>query len=81
MREADAKYFNNKVREVPNKSVTVGIGTIMDAKEVMILVTGAQKSLALHKAIEEGINHMWPVSAFQVNFFNSVRALNNPYLL
>lgn len=31
----------------------------------MILITGAHKSFALYKAIEEGINHMWTVSAFQ----------------
>lgn len=33
--------------------------------QVMILITGAHKAYALHKAIEEGINHMWTVSAFQ----------------
>lgn len=37
----------------------------MDAKEVMILITGSHKSFALYKAIEEGVNHMWTVSAFQ----------------
>lgn len=31
----------------------------------MILVTGAHKAFALYKAIEEGVNHMWTVSAFQ----------------
>lgn len=31
----------------------------------MILITGAHKSFALYKAVEEGINHMWTVSAFQ----------------
>ena len=31
----------------------------------MIIITGAHKSYALYKAIEEGINHMWTVSAFQ----------------
>ena len=31
----------------------------------MILITGAHKALALYKAIEEGVNHMWTVSAFQ----------------
>ena len=31
----------------------------------MILITGAHKSFALYKAIEEGVNHMWTVSAFQ----------------
>lgn len=31
----------------------------------MILITGSHKAYALHKAIEEGVNHMWTVSAFQ----------------
>lgn len=31
----------------------------------MILITGAHKALALHKAIERGVSHMWTVSAFQ----------------
>lgn len=35
------------------------------AAQVMILITGAHKSLALAKAVEEGVNHMWTVSAFQ----------------
>ena len=33
--------------------------------QVMILITGANKSFALYKAIEEGVSHMWTVSAFQ----------------
>lgn len=31
----------------------------------MILIIGAHKAFALYKAIEEGVNHMWTVSAFQ----------------
>lgn len=31
----------------------------------MILITGRHKAFALYKAIEEGVNHMWTVSAFQ----------------
>lgn len=31
----------------------------------MIVITGAHKAFALYKAIEEGVNHMWTVSAFQ----------------
>lgn len=33
--------------------------------QVMILITGVHKALALAKAVEEGVNHMWTVSAFQ----------------
>ncbi|ESO88460.1 hypothetical protein LOTGIDRAFT_193331 [Lottia gigantea] len=63
--EANARFFGGDVTKVPNEALTVGVGTVMDANEVMILITGAHKSFALHKAIEEGINHMWTVSAFQ----------------
>nr|BAN20363.1 glucosamine-6-phosphate isomerase [Riptortus pedestris] len=63
--EANARFFGNDINQVPTKALTVGVGTVMDAYEVMILITGSHKALALHKAIEEGVNHMWTVSAFQ----------------
>lgn len=63
--EANARFFGNDMSKVPKEALTVGVGTVMDAKEVMILITGAHKSFALYKAIEEGVNHMWTVSAFQ----------------
>ncbi|BFZ24357.1 hypothetical protein BsWGS_27396 [Bradybaena similaris] len=62
---ANARFFGNDLNKVPSQALTVGVGTVMDADEVMILITGAHKALALHKAIEEGVNHMWTVSAFQ----------------
>lgn len=63
--EANARFFGNDMSLVPKEALTVGVGTVMDAREVMILVTGAHKSFALHKAIEGGVNHMWTVSALQ----------------
>ena len=38
---------------------------MLKSREVMVLITGANKSIALYKAIEEGVCHMWTVSAFQ----------------
>jgi len=64
---ANARFFNNDMKQVPGEALTVGVGTVMDAKEVMILILGAHKAFALYKAIEEGINHMWTVSAFQMH--------------
>ena len=69
--EANARFFNNDISKVPTSALTVGVGTVMDAKEVMILITGAHKSFALYKAIEDGVNHMWTVSAFQVMIFQN----------
>eukprot|EP00117_Sycon_ciliatum_P027840 scpid73626/ scgid22517/ Glucosamine-6-phosphate isomerase 1; Glucosamine-6-phosphate deaminase 1; Oscillin len=62
---ANARFFDNDLSQVPKSALTVGVGTVMDAKEVMIIITGAHKAFALYKAIEEGVSHMWTVSAFQ----------------
>ena len=34
--------------KVPKQALTVGVGTVMDSREVMILITGAHKAYALH---------------------------------
>lgn len=52
-------------------ALTVGVGTIMDSQEIVIIVTGVHKAYALYKAVEEGVNHMWTVSALQ----NHARAI------
>ncbi|CAF3512994.1 unnamed protein product [Rotaria sordida] len=62
---ANARFFNNDITKVPTSALTVGVGTVMDAREVLILISGTSKAYALHMAIEEGVNHMWTVSAFQ----------------
>lgn len=48
-------------------ALTVGVATVMEAREVLIIISGAAKSYALYKCIEEGINHMWTVSAIQMH--------------
>ncbi|KAF0288453.1 Glucosamine-6-phosphate isomerase 1 [Amphibalanus amphitrite] len=63
--QANARFFDNDISKVPTRALTVGVGTVMDANEVLILITGQHKAYALHQAIEEGVNHMWTVSAFQ----------------
>lgn len=62
---ANSRFFDNDISKVPKMACTVGVGTVMDAEEVMILITGVSKAFALHKAIEDGVSHMWTVSAFQ----------------
>jgi glucosamine-6-phosphate deaminase len=48
-------------------ALTVGVGTVMDAREVIIVITGAHKAMALANCIEEGVNHMYTVSALQMH--------------
>lgn len=48
-------------------ALTVGVQTILDAREVTIIITGAHKALALQKCIEGGVNHMWTLSSLQLH--------------
>jgi len=63
----NSRFFDNDVTKVPKFALTVGVGTVMDSREVLILVTGHNKSRALHKAVEGGVNHMWTISALQLH--------------
>lgn len=62
---ANSRFFDNDISKVPNQALTVGVQTVLDAREVVILVNGYKKARALQKVVEEGINHMWTLSALQ----------------
>lgn len=64
---ANSRFFDNDMAQVPRKALTVGIRTIMDAREVVIVGTGAHKAVALKEGIEGGINHMWTISSLQLH--------------
>ena len=64
---ANARFFGGDINAVPKLALTVGVGTILDAKEVLIMVTGLNKARALHYGVEEGVNHMWTISALQLH--------------
>jgi len=66
-RIANSRFFGGNVENVPKTALTVGVGTVMDAREVLIIVTGYSKSRALKMVVEESVNHMWTVSALQLH--------------
>lgn len=55
---ANSRFFGNDLSAVPKMALTVGVGTIMDAREVVLIITGASKARALAECIENGVNHM-----------------------
>ena len=63
----NSRFFDHDVNKVPKTALTVGVGTVCDSDEVMILITGHNKGLALKHAVEEGISQMWTVSALQMH--------------
>jgi len=64
---ANSRFFDNDINKVPKTALTVGIKTVMDAREVLIIVNGHKKARALQKVVEEGVNHMWTVSILQMH--------------
>jgi glucosamine-6-phosphate deaminase len=64
---ANSRFFDNDINKVPRTALTVGVKTVMDAREVLIIVNGHNKARALQKVVEEGVNHMWTVSALQLH--------------
>ena len=64
---ANSRFFEGDINKVPKTALTVGVGTVMAAREVMILVNGHAKCRALQAAVEGGVNHMWTISALQMH--------------
>jgi glucosamine-6-phosphate deaminase len=63
----NSRFFGGDPDAVPSTALTVGVGTIMDSREVLILVSGHNKARALGHAIEDGVNHLWTVSCLQLH--------------
>lgn len=64
---ANSRFFDNDVNKVPKTAVTVGVGTVLDAKEVLIMVNGHNKARALQQAVEGAVNQMWTITALQLH--------------
>ncbi|MDR3219271.1 MAG: glucosamine-6-phosphate deaminase [Dysgonamonadaceae bacterium] len=64
---ANSRFFDNDVNKVPKTALTVGVGTIMFAQQVLILVNGHNKASALAQAVEGSISQMWTITALQMH--------------
>ena len=64
---ANSRFFDNDINKVPKTALTVGVGTVTDARELVIIISGYNKARALQKVVEEGVNHMWTVSMLQLH--------------
>ncbi len=66
-RIVNARFFGNDPEKVPAKALSVGIGTVMDSKEVLILISGHNKARALAATVEGGVSQKWTCSALQLH--------------
>lgn len=66
-RIANSRFFNGDIHAVPKQALTVGVATISDAKQVVILATGYNKANALKRTIEGDVSHLCTASALQMH--------------
>lgn len=64
---ANSRFFDNDVNKVPKYALTVGVGTVMAAREVMIVCNGHNKARALQAAVEGAVTQMWTISVLQMH--------------
>ncbi|NIA30346.1 MAG: glucosamine-6-phosphate deaminase [Actinobacteria bacterium] len=69
---ANSRFFDNDIDKVPKTALTVGVGTVRDAQQILIIITGYSKARALQKVVEEGVNHMWTVSILQLHQYGMI---------
>ena len=63
----NARFFDNDISQVPTRALTVGVGTVCDAREVMILATGPKKARAVQMGVEGAFSHVWTITALQTH--------------
>lgn len=66
-RIVNSRFFGGDMKKVPTQALTVGVGTICSAKEVVIMLNGYNKAMALHHAVEGSVSQMWPITALQLH--------------
>ena len=66
-REQNAALFEGDLSKVPKRALTMGVGTILDAKELILLATGESKAEILAKATEGPITSMISATALQLH--------------
>jgi glucosamine-6-phosphate deaminase len=61
----NARFFDGNVDLVPTHCLTQGLATIMDARHVVLVATGASKAEAVHHLVEGPVSAMWPATILQ----------------
>ena len=64
---ANSRFFEGNLDLVPKQALTVGIGTVMAAKEVLLVCNGHNKARALKHCIDGYISHKWTSSMLQMH--------------
>jgi glucosamine-6-phosphate deaminase len=65
-RKDNTRFFKS-LNEVPKYAITMGVGTVMDSKEILLVANGDGKAGAIKSAVEGPITAMCPASIVQLH--------------
>ena len=63
----NSRFFDNDVNKVPKLALTVGVGTVCAAKQVLVLALGHKKARAVQHCVEGDVSHAWTITALQMH--------------
>jgi glucosamine-6-phosphate deaminase len=66
-RRDNARFFGDDIDSVPQHCLTQGIGTIMEARHLVLVATGRAKAEAVHQLVEGPVSAMWPATMLQMH--------------
>jgi glucosamine-6-phosphate deaminase len=66
-RRDNARFFGGNVEAVPDHCLTQGIGTILQARHILLVASGRGKAEAVHQLVEGPVSAMWPATALQLH--------------
>jgi glucosamine-6-phosphate deaminase len=61
----NARFFDGDIGQVPKAALTVGVGTVMEARELLIAASGRAKARALRDTVEGPLSHRCTLSVIQ----------------
>ncbi len=65
--EVNARFFGGDTSQVPRRAMSVGVGTVCGAREVLILAFGSKKARVVKEAVEGAMSHYVTLSALQAH--------------
>lgn len=66
-RQDNARFFDDDVEKVPAHCLTQGLGTILEARHLVLLATGKHKAEAVHQLVEGPVSALWPATVMQLH--------------
>jgi glucosamine-6-phosphate deaminase len=64
--QANSQYFDD-IQKIPRQALTMGIGTIMKAKKIVLLANGRKKSQAIERTIHGPVSTEVPATVLQLH--------------